>query len=149
MWMGDKLLPCPFCGGEADCNNTGCQDYKLNPLWWVECLGCGISTSGSKEKEKAINEWNLRADHSGEANGMIEPVTGIPRTENEPLTLEELRGMDGEPVWVETMREWRIVLVGRDDSFVRLYSAYNTISAQHVFNNEGRIYRQKTEGGEG
>ena len=30
---------------------------------------------------------------------------------NEPLTLEELREMDGEPVWVDTMKRWGIVRV--------------------------------------
>lgn len=29
-----------------------------------------------------------------------EPEVVISKTENKPLTLEELRGMDGEPVWV-------------------------------------------------
>jgi len=28
---------------------------------------------------------------------------------NEPLTLEELRGMDGEPVWNDTTKKWAIV----------------------------------------
>ena len=28
---------------------------------------------------------------------------------NEPLTLEELRGMDGEPVWVEDVRHWALI----------------------------------------
>ena len=30
---------------------------------------------------------------------------------NEALTLEELREMDGEPVWVDTMKRWGIVRV--------------------------------------
>lgn len=30
---------------------------------------------------------------------------------NEPLTLEELREMDGEPVWVDTIKRWGIVRV--------------------------------------
>ena len=30
---------------------------------------------------------------------------------NEPLTLEQLREMDGEPVWVDTMKRWGIVRV--------------------------------------
>lgn len=34
-----------------------------------------------------------------DAADMLEQLTAEPT--NEPLTLEELRGMDGEPVWVE------------------------------------------------
>ena len=30
---------------------------------------------------------------------------------NEPLTLEELRGMDGKPVWFDTIKRWGIVIV--------------------------------------
>lgn len=30
---------------------------------------------------------------------------------NEPLTLEQLRKMDGEPVWVDTIKRWGIVRV--------------------------------------
>lgn len=82
-----KLRECPHCGGEADCNDTGCQDYKRNPLWWVECLGCGISTSGSKVKEKAISEWNRRADHSGEANKMVSNADRIRSMGDEELAL--------------------------------------------------------------
>lgn len=45
-----------------------------------------------------------------------EPDTGIPRTENNHLTLDELRGMDGEPVWVSFLNskvsisgQWHLV----------------------------------------
>ena len=67
-----------------------------------------------------------------------------PATENKPLTLEELRQMEGQPVWVETMQEWRIVYIGVEND-VRLYSIFNTISAKHVLDNEGRIYARKPE----
>ena len=32
---------------------------------------------------------------------------------NEPLTLEELRGMDGEPVWVKDVRHWALIDIGK------------------------------------
>ena len=37
---------------------------------------------------------------------------------NEPLTIEELREMDGEPVWFDTIKRWGIVKVCRDGVFV-------------------------------
>ena len=37
---------------------------------------------------------------------------------NEPLTLEQLREMDGEPVWFDTIKRWGIVKVCRDGVFV-------------------------------
>ena len=30
---------------------------------------------------------------------------------NEPLTLDELREMDGDPVWFDTIKRWGIVIV--------------------------------------
>ena len=32
---------------------------------------------------------------------------------NEPLTLEQLREMDGEPVWVEDVRHWALIDIGK------------------------------------
>lgn len=37
---------------------------------------------------------------------------------NEPLTLEQLREMNGEPVWFDTIKRWGIVKVCRDGVFV-------------------------------
>ena len=36
---------------------------------------------------------------------------------NEPLTIEQLREMDGEPVWFDTIKRWGIVKVCRDGVF--------------------------------
>lgn len=55
-----KLQPCPFCGGEADCNDMGLTDHEGNPLWWVVCLGCKVSTHGDKTRQEAIAAWNRR-----------------------------------------------------------------------------------------
>lgn len=32
---------------------------------------------------------------------------------NEPLTVEQLRGMDGEPVWVKDVRHWALIDIGK------------------------------------
>lgn len=73
--MADKLLPCPFCGGEAEWSYLvpdgaiiGCKDaYSANPK-------CRIKPEirryrGNKEKslEIAISDWNNRPSpwHTG------------------------------------------------------------------------------------
>ena len=38
--------------------------------------------------------------------------------QNEPLTIEQMREMDGEPVWFDTIKRWGIVKVCRDGVFV-------------------------------
>ena len=75
---------------------------------WAYCVDCGCVAPAEKvnnfdgfykpdEQEDALNRaisaWNRRAQPA-----------------NEPLTLDELRGMDGEPVWVVCgiYADWRI-----------------------------------------
>lgn len=73
--MGDvKLLPCPFCGGEA--SPDGMTKYsRPQDSWWedgtpvqkayfVNCLRCFATTQGlmggQQTQEKAIAAWNRR-----------------------------------------------------------------------------------------
>lgn len=78
----DELKPCPFCGGEAD--------YYLGDGGYVQCSHCLATIPYRYElpygegKKQAITAWNRR-----------------PAPENKPLKLEQLRQMDGEPVWIE------------------------------------------------
>ena len=57
----DELKPCPFCGGEADCNNAG---FLKNgkPMWAVECLNCGMVTAFFYTDSEAIEAWNKRTE---------------------------------------------------------------------------------------
>ena len=96
--MSNKLKPCPFCGGEAIVVKTeSCGRY-------IGCWDCGGRTeefetdyTGSA-RDKAIAAWNRRAEQ-----------------ENEPLTLDELKQMEGEPVRIVTLDgtdepRWEIVV---------------------------------------
>lgn len=79
---------------------------------------------------------------------------------NDPLTLEELREMDGEPVWVkvsENWREsgvkdgWRLVRLHKSDDRLRLYF-YDThfgptFVAEQDYVQSWIAYRRKPEGG--
>lgn len=58
---------------------------------------------------------------------------------NEPLTLEELREMDGEPVWFDTIKRWGIVKVNREGIFVV------TKSGEYEFG-RCKVYRRPPEG---
>ena len=78
--------------------------------------------------------------------------------ENQPLTLDELRKMDGEPVWVSVSNNWResgvsegwcIVRFHSEDDRVRVY-VYDTrhgarFFAQQDYGISWLAYRHKTE----
>ena len=60
---------------------------------------------------------------------------------NEPLTIEQLRQMDGEPVWFDTIKRWGIVKVNREGIFVV------TKSGEYEFG-RCKVYRRPPEGEE-
>lgn len=53
-----ELLPCPFCGGEAELYSTV---PTHDGFWSCICRDCGASTSFGSEAE-AITAWNTRAE---------------------------------------------------------------------------------------
>lgn len=50
--MSDKLLPCPFCGGDAEFHDTSST--------WVRCEDCGAEIQCQVEKKDAALAWNHR-----------------------------------------------------------------------------------------
>ena len=88
----EKLLNCPFCGGEARYNRK--QMPQGCVLVGYDCEQCGAAApvfTGPEAIEKsmkiqAAEAWNRRTQQP-----------------NEPLTVGELRKMDGQPVWVKAV----------------------------------------------
>ena len=58
---------------------------------------------------------------------------------NEPLSIEQLREMNGEPVWFDTIKRWGIVKVNREGIFVV------TKSGEYEFG-RCKVYRRPPEG---
>lgn len=59
----NDLKPCPFCGGEADCNNVAFEKGNKK-MWAVECIECGVVSNFFYTEEKAIEAWNRRAENA-------------------------------------------------------------------------------------
>lgn len=51
-----ELLPCPFCGGEAELTGFDAPEF------WVWCPNCKASTDAHTGKQSAVAAWNTRAD---------------------------------------------------------------------------------------
>ena len=77
----DKLRECPFCGNEGDIAEG--QTYGFARQFQPCCRHCGVALDIYDTCEQAITAWNTRADEH-----------------NEPLSLEELDALDGEPVYI-------------------------------------------------
>lgn len=52
------LLPCPFCGGEANTVLKGSDD------WHIECHDCASRSGIYGIRESAIAAWNTRAERT-------------------------------------------------------------------------------------
>ena len=90
------------------------REYQIRPMVcdWVLDIPMGNTTfvlhfnsRNNAELVKAILEWE--DSHPNEAIP-YQPTLTPP---NEALTMEELQEMDGEPVWVDTIKRWGIVRV--------------------------------------
>lgn len=78
----EELKPCPFCGGKIS------RQIGFGGLNFFKCLECGVVISFDNDyynthRNEAIAAWNCRAE-----------------PENKPLTVEQLKNMPGEVVWV-------------------------------------------------
>ena len=83
-----------------------------------------------------------------------EALTAVQRRclAEKPLTLEELRGMDGETVWVEDVRHWALIDIekgGQWDGVPFAIWAENGMKFTYNIKNRGlHCYRRPPEGEE-
>lgn len=151
-----ELKKCPGCNGEAKFNEqfNGCiPNISKTVFYSCECGWCGPAVTGKCETkedlfklaERAAEKWNRRS-----------------QPENEPLTLDELRGMDGEPVYIVVLD--KTDFADKDDaingwglcrkSWVRLWdnARADIVRIDHDFEDYGKTwlaYRAKPERSEG
>lgn len=127
-----KFLPCPFCGGEATIDNAGGK-YQA---WCKHCCCIHMGEFYNTEAE-AIAAWNRRA-----------------QPENEPLTLSELRGMGGEPVWIQesapyTFAGYKILCSPVVDEYEDVCFEGGDCYYSHDYGKTWLAYRAKPERSEG
>lgn len=153
----DENMECPICKkkvlfvGVHDDEGTyhglvGCEyendpwsglSYALHHEGWGDCPMCtdgAYSTMGGMlfdTAEDAISALSLP---------------------NEPLALEQLREMDGEPVWVEDVKHWALINIekgGQWDGVPFAIWAENGMKFTYNIKNRGlHCYRRPPEGEE-
>ena len=73
----NKLLRCPFCGGEA--HVTCSPDYPQYRV--VSCISCGLQAQWyHDDEEEAIEHWNTRTSAK---NGILKELVKIDKDINE------------------------------------------------------------------
>lgn len=65
---------------------------------------------------------------------------------NEPLTIEELREMNGEPVWVTPLGFWALVIAKRDERVKLISNDGEIVYADKEIELVGPVYRRPPEG---
>lgn len=116
------------------------REYEIRPMVcdWALDIPMGYTTfvlhfnsRNNAELVKSILEWEDAHPN--------ETIPYQPTPPNEPLTLEQLRQMDGRPVWFDTIKRWGIVKVNREGIFVV------TKSGEYEFG-RCKVYRRPPEG---
>ena len=98
--MTDKLLQCPFCGGEASIyhgDDTG-ENIKGTRYVMAFCGWCGASIR-RKNEDEVIKKWNNR--HSPWH-------TGTPTEDGWYLVAYRKRDCDGSFYWDYGTRVWEV-----------------------------------------
>ena len=67
---------------------------------------------------------------------------------NEPMTLEQLREMDGEPVWVTPLGFWALVIAKHDERVKLISNDGEIVYADKEIELVGPVYRRPPEGEE-
>lgn len=68
MMANKELLPCPFCGGEAELVSTFFGRF-------IRCKMCRSMVKANDTNEEAINAWNTRTHTIPVGNGEDYEVT--------------------------------------------------------------------------
>ena len=119
----------------------------------VECLTALSTLQAENEKLREMYQKEKAVCHAVQAelenyrNGHREAAISTLTPLNEPLTLNELREMDGEPVWVDDEKTWAILQVWDDQNIDAVFPIQRgCFRAESVLGM--KIYRRPPEGEE-
>ena len=105
---------------------------------WVEQVGLSEDDTASRARDLC---WKV-------IEGFINVVKTQPTLTppNEPLTLEQLRDMDGEPVWVTPLGFWALVIAKPGERVKLICNDGEIVYADKEIELVGPVYRRPPEG---
>ena len=105
------------------------------------CLGCGHEHNCSIHGCAILrNAADLIEAQNTQLTALQERID---RERNEPLTLDELRKMDGEPVWVTPLGFWALVISKRGERVKLICNDGETVWADKEIELVGPVYRHR------
>ena len=103
-----------------------------------------FNSRNNAELVKSVLEWE-----DAHPNAAV-PYKSTLAPPNEPLTLEQLREMDGEPVWVEEVEHWALIDTRKSGQWAGiLFAVWAENGVNFTYNIEDRnlhCYRRPPEG---
>ena len=107
------------------------------------------------QEQRQAYEWAKNQNHQSVAAryakilaGLIDEMTPL----NDPLTLDELREMDGEPVWIEDVKHWALIDIEKGGQWDGVpFAIWAENGVKFTYNVESRdlhCYRRPPEGEE-
>lgn len=140
--MKYETIVCPFCG-----NGHAHITYEENRVYQMNCPDCHNAIFHRDTSwDNAVSFFKRMVVTDESALRQQETVTNRNGL-NEPITLSELRQMDGEPVYsveITGREEW---LFRRDGGFADMYGEFTSDDFMS-WDNYGKLwwcYRQKPE----
>ena len=152
-----ELKPCPICHEQEQKNDYGRVFYKELPH--IE----NVITTLDDEHVQLVsdkNGWALHfeddyGDRMFDVKAEFCPVCGRNlynrryQEPNEPLTLEQLREMDGEPVWIQgdsaKVSGWTLFKSSTEKQIARCPDEWNISYYLKDYGKTWLAYRRKTE----
>lgn len=119
---------------KIDSESLPLKNWKKEAAMFQDDYTAGAGTSWLLNVAKAENKMIWEMIRTIEEAPILTPP-------NEPLTLDELREMDGEPVWFDGIKRWGIVKKCHDGVFVLTKSGEFEVG-------RSKYYRRPPEGEE-
>ena len=99
------------------------------------------------DADRLLQVLEINFGHTGGADVMRQLIEAQPTLTppNEPLTLDELREMDGEPVWVTPLGFWALVIAKHDERVKLISNDGEIVYADKEIELVGPVYRRPPE----